>query len=448
MALAASRPLTRRPRRRFAAALFAFSVAALTMGAAAPAAAQDVGGEDEETVVVVEFDYRISGIVRLADEPLADVQLVVEGGGFRVEAVSGDDGRWAVGVPERGEYTVTLNEETLPEGIAVIDENLEQPNVRTITVGQSGSAVANFFIGQGERNTTSLLDQVIERVFNGLNFGLLLALAAIGLSLVFGTTGLSNFAHAELVTFGGLMTLTFGVVLGLPLWLAIPIAIILSAGLGYANDAALWKPLRRKGVGLIPMMIVSIGLSLAVRYLFQLFVGGDTQQLPGATDTSLSIGVFGLSWTDIASMAVSVVVLMAVAYFLLRTRIGKATRAVSDNPSLAAASGIDVDRVIRIVWVMAGALAGLSGILWAYFRPGVSWDMGFQILLLTFAAVTLGGLGTAFGALVGALIVGMFVELSTLIIPSDMKYVGALVILILVLLVRPQGILGRKERIG
>lgn len=420
--------------------LLAGLVSALTLSIAAPASAEEIGLD--------EYDNKISGLVELADQPLADVQLVIAGGGFSVEVVSGEDGRWAVGVPERGEYTVTLNEETLPEGIAVIDPELEQPNVRTITVGQSGSAVANFFIGQGERNTVSLLDQVVERLFNGLNFGLLLALAAIGLSLVFGTTGLSNFAHAELITFGGLMTLLFGVVLGMPIWLAIPIALILSAALGYINDAALWKPLRKKGVGLIPMMIVSIGLSLAVRYIFQMFVGGDTQQLPGATDTSLSIGFFGLSWTDVASMGVSVLVLLAVAYFLLRTRLGKATRAVSDNPALAAASGIDVDRVIRIVWVMAGALAGLSGILWAYFRPGVSWDMGFQILLLTFAAVTLGGLGTAFGALVGALVVGLFVEMSTLIIPSDMKYVGALVILILVLLVRPQGILGRKERIG
>jgi branched-chain amino acid transport system permease protein len=420
--------------------LLAGLVSALTLSIAAPASAEEIGLD--------EYDNKISGLVELADQPLADVQLVIAGGGFSVEVVSGEDGRWAVGVPERGEYTVTLNEETLPEGIAVIDPELEQPNVRTITVGQSGSAVANFFIGQGERNTTSLLDQVVERLFNGLNFGLLLALAAIGLSLVFGTTGLSNFAHAELITFGGLMTLLFGVVFGMPIWLAIPIALVLSAALGYINDAALWKPLRKKGVGLIPMMIVSIGLSLAVRYIFQMFVGGDTQQLPGATDTGLEIGLFGLSWTDVASMGVSVLVLLGVAYFLLRTRLGKATRAVSDNPSLAAASGIDVDRVIRIVWIMSGALAGLSGILWAYFRPGVSWDMGFQILLLTFAAVTLGGLGTAFGALVGALVVGLFVEMSTLIIPSDMKYVGALVILILVLLVRPQGILGRKERIG
>ena len=424
------------------AGLFAAALVALTFAGASSATADEVGLD--------EYDFRIAGNVQLAGEPLEDVLLTIEGNGFDVEVETDAEGRWAVGVPERGDYSITLDEETLPEGIAVIDEEglNDTPNVRDVTIGQSGSTVANYFIGEGERNTVSLADQVLQRVFNGLNFGLLLALAAIGLSLIFGTTGLSNFAHAELITFGGLMTLLFGSILGMPIWIAVPIALVLSAGLGWVNDAALWKPLRRRGVGLIPMMIVSIGLSLAVRYVYQFFVGGGTSQLPGATDTTLSIGFFGVSWIDIGSMAISVVVLLAVAYFLLRTRIGKATRAVSDNPALAAASGIDVDRVIRIVWVMSGALAGLSGILWAYFRPGVSWDMGFQILLLTFAAVTLGGLGTAFGALVGSLIVGFFVEMSTLIIPADMKYVGALVILILVLLVRPQGILGRKERIG
>ncbi len=147
-------------------------------------------------------------------------------------------------------------------------------------------------------------------------------------------------------------------------------------------------------------------------------------------------------------MGVSIVVILAFAWWLQRTRIGKATRAVSDNPSLAAASGIDVDAVVRVVWILAAALAGLAGILWAYFRPGIKWDMGSSILLLIFAAVVLGGLGTAFGALIGSLIVGILVEVSSLWIPADLKYVGALVILILILLFRPQGILGRRERIG
>jgi len=276
------------------AVLFAAVVAALTLSVAAPAAANEVG--------VDEYDNRISGIVRLADDPLEGVRMVVEGGGFTVEVLSNDEGRWAVGVPEQAEYTVTLDESTLPEGIAVIDEEVEQPNVRTVTVGQSGSTVANFFIGQGERNTSSVWDQVIDRLFNGLNFGLLLALAAIGLSLVFGTTGLSNFAHAELITFGAMMAFLFAVALDFPLWLAIIIALILSAAFGWLNDAALWKPLRKKGVGLIPLMIVSIGLSLALRYVYQYFYGGETRQLPGATGSTFSTGFYGLSWIDVGSM--------------------------------------------------------------------------------------------------------------------------------------------------
>jgi len=141
-------------------------------------------------------------------------------------------------------------------------------------------------------------------------------------------------------------------------------------------------------------------------------------------------------------------VILAFALWLQRSRIGKSTRAIADNASLAAASGIDVDKVVRIVWIVSGGLAGLAGVLWAYFRPGIKWDMGTGILLLIFAAVILGGLGTAYGALVGALIVGVLVEISSLWIPADLKYVAALVILIFILLFRPQGILGRRERIG
>ena len=147
-------------------------------------------------------------------------------------------------------------------------------------------------------------------------------------------------------------------------------------------------------------------------------------------------------------MGISIVAIIGFALWLLKSNTGKATRAISDNSDLAAASGIDVDKVVRLVWIVSAALAGLSGVLWAYFRPGIKWDMGTQILLLIFAAVTLGGLGTAFGALIGALVVGILVETSSLFIPSDLKYVGALVVLIGVLLFRPQGLMGRKQRVG
>jgi neutral amino acid transport system permease protein len=136
-----------------------------------------------------------------------------------------------------------------------------------------------------------------------------------------------------------------------------------------------------------------------------------------------------------------------VALMLQRTKIGKAMRAVSDNRDLAASSGINVDRVVLVVWALGGALATLGGVLLGL-SDGVSWDMGFRLLLLMFAGVTLGGLGTAYGALLGSLVVGIFVQVSTLVIPSDIKYVGGLLLLIVILVIRPQGILGARARIG
>jgi len=396
--------------------------------------------------VGADLPYKVVGNVKNEGEPLEGVRIVVSGGGYTAETVTDADGKWLIGVPEKAAYSVTLDQTTLPAGIAVMEEGGAEQSVE---VGQSGSVTKNFFIGEGERIVVSLFDQVVARVIYGLNFGLMLGLAAVGLSLVFGTTGLSNFAHAEMVTFGAIAAFFLGGVLGLPIWIAIPAAVLISSLMGWGLDSGLWRPLRRRGLGLVQLMIVSIGLSLAVRYIFQFFVGGGTTQLPGFDSPKIKLfGATSLSIIDMASMVLSLVVIIAFAWWLMNTQTGKATRAISDNPDLAAASGIDVDGVIRTVWIVAAGLAGLAGVLWAYFRPGIKWDMGAQILLLIFAAVTLGGLGTAFGALLGSLVVGLLVEVSSLVIPADLKYVGALVVLIVILLVRPQGILGRKERIG
>lgn len=396
--------------------------------------------------VGADLPYKVVGNVKNEGEPLEGVRIVVAGGGYTAETVTDADGKWLIGVPEKAAYSVTLDQTTLPSGIAVMEEGGAEQSVE---VGPSGSVTKNFFIGEGERIVVSLFDQVVARVIYGLNFGLMLGLAAVGLSLVFGTTGLSNFAHAEMVTFGAIAAFFLGGVLGLPIWIAIPAAVLVSSLMGWGLDSGLWRPLRRRGLGLVQLMIVSIGLSLAVRYIFQFLVGGGTTQLPGFDSPKIKLfGATSLSIIDMASMVLSLVVIIAFAWWLMNTQTGKATRAISDNPDLAAASGIDVDGVIRTVWIVAAGLAGLAGVLWAYFRPGIKWDMGAQILLLIFAAVTLGGLGTAFGALLGSLVVGLLVEVSSLVIPADLKYVGALVVLIVILLVRPQGILGRKERIG
>ncbi len=414
----------------------------LSMPGASFAASGDDGGDDS-----TDLPYTIVVNVRSGGEAVAGATVTVKGGDFEGEATTDEDGRARIGVPDKETvWTIELVKSSLPSGVEAPDGFAF---TQEATFGAGSSVTKNFTLVAAERQTTSFADQLASRVVNGLNFGLMLALAAIGLSLVFGTTGLSNFAHGEMVTFGALMALLFSTGVGWSIWIAIPIAVVLSAGFGFAMDAGLWRPLRRKGLGTVQLMIVSIGLSLALRYLYQMFVGGGTEQLPGAVSQTIpGLGPIRLTVTDVISMAVSLIVIGLFAWWLMRTRIGRATRAVSDNPSLAAASGIDVDGVVRIVWIVAAGLAGLSGVLWAYFRPGIKWDMGTSILLLIFAAVTLGGLGTAFGALIGSIIVGLLVEVSTLWIPSDLKYVGALVVLIVILLFRPQGILGRRERIG
>ena len=319
--------------------------------------------------VGTELPYRVQGNVKNEGTALEGVRIVVSGGGYTAETVTDADGKWLIGVPEKAGYSVSLDQLTLPEGIAVIEEGGAEQSVE---IGPSGAVTKNFFIGEGERIVVSLFDQIIARIIYGLNFGLMLGLAAVGLSLVFGTTGLSNFAHAEMVTFGAVTAFFLGGVLSLPIWIAIPVAVLISGAMGWGLDSGLWRPLRRRGLGLVQLMIVSIGLSLAVRYIFQFFVGGGTNQLPGFDAPKIKLfGATSLSVIDITSMALSLVVIFAFAWWLLNTQTGKATRAISDNPDLAAASGIDVDKVIRIVWIVAAGLAGLAGVLWAYFRPGI-----------------------------------------------------------------------------
>jgi branched-chain amino acid transport system permease protein len=143
----------------------------------------------------------------------------------------------------------------------------------------------------------------------------------------------------------------------------------------------------------------------------------------------------------------SLLILVVTALGLRFTRLGKATRAVSDNPDLASATGIDSEKVIRLVWIIGGALAAAGGVFRGLDEQ-VSFDMGGRLLFLLFAGITLGGLGSAFGALVGGFVVGVMVEVSSLVVPTELKTAPALLVLILVLLLRPQGILGRAQRVG
>lgn len=425
--------------------LFAALIVFLTaLAGSSPAQAQTLN-----TVVSIHTEDKtvsqliVGGTVKNDGKGVAGIKLHVTGPNFDEIAVTDENGKWQLVVPTKAKYKVAIDLTSLPKGVDLRDPSVTE---READVTVTDTAAVLFPLGKSTRVIQSFGDQLTIRLFAGLNLGLLLAVAAIGISLIFGTTGLNNFAHGELVSFGALFGWLTAVVFNLPLILAGVITILASAAFGYFQDALLWKPLRNRRVGLNQMMIVSIGLAIVVRYLLLIFFGGETKVLSGSFE-SVKIGPIDTTVTSLAAMGLAVVTLAAVALFLTRTRIGKATRAVSDNSALAAASGIDVERIIRIVWVVAGGLTGLSGLLYGL-QFQASWLTGSQILLLLFAAVTLGGLGTALGATVGALIIGFVVELSSLVLPVDLKYAAALVILILVLLVRPQGVLGKKQRIG
>jgi len=422
--------------RRIMAALGAAFVALVALFALAQPAAAD--GEQ----VSGRLENRIEG----TKTPISGVTITVVGEGFEGSTTSADDGTWAIPVPQQGNYEVSIDISTLPEGVALTDP--DKVTVVTTVKPPTSNRIIIFPLGVSTAQTTTVWEQAAQLTVSGLQFGLLIALGALGLSLIYGTTGLTNFAHGEIVTFGALATWTLNAGMGIPFVLAAFLGLILSGAFGWLNNAGLWKPLRKRGTGLIAMMIVSIGLALFLRNFYLFFYGGDKRAYAEYSGTAgLEFGPVSITPTDIVAMIVAVIALGVVVVAVQRTRMGKATRAVSDNPSLASSAGINVERVITVVWVVGAALAGLSGILLG-FSQQVSFQMGFQILLLIFAAVTLGGLGTIWGAIVGSLVVGLFLQLTTLVIPTELKSVGALLVLIVILLVRPYGLLGRRERVG
>jgi neutral amino acid transport system permease protein len=406
---------------------------AVLVGLAGPALAQDAGGA-------------IRGTLNNGGEPVEGATIIVEQDGDEVDEVESDaTGAFRLEVPEPGDYTVTLDLDSLPEGVTVREEGGE---VREVTVRPGATAPALFILGEGDRETTGTARRALQLFVGGLQFGLVIAMGAIGLSLIFGTTGLTNFAHGEFLTGGAFAAYIFNVTFDIPFIPATLMAVVVGAVFGALVNKGLWAPLRRRGTGLIAALVISIGLSLVLRYLFLYFFGGSSRSYAQySTQRPITVLTVQITPRDLIIMALSTIVLTLVGLALIKTRLGKATRAVADNPSLAASSGIDVERVINVVWILGTALAVLGGVFLALSQQ-VSYLLGFQILLLLFAGVTLGGLGTAFGALVGSLVIGIFTQLSTLVIPAELQNVGALVVLILILVVRPQGILGRAERVG
>jgi branched-subunit amino acid ABC-type transport system permease component len=442
-------------------ALLVMLIPTVSAHAATPATSTDEGCQYEDDEETISIKGCLRDLRETPPTPVSGVAVTVLDEAGEVVGEDETDETGAFDVPIPGDpaaalgktFTVQIDESTLPEDAGLRDPDQVELTIRFTTT--SDQAVS-FPIGDPLAGSSGKLTQALQLTVGGLVFSALLAMAALGLSMVFGTTGLTNFSHGELITFGAIVAFAFDrlpgdVTIGganITVILGVVIAFIASAGFGWLNDAALWRPLRRRGTGVIAMMIVSIGLSLFLRNLYQYFTGAQSQNYSQySAVTPWEIGPLLVTPKEVAVFLVAMAVLVATTSLLQYTRVGKATRAVADNPALSAATGINVERVINLVWIGGTALAGLSGALLGM-TQGFDYQLGFKILLLVFAAVVLGGLGTIWGAIVGAFIIGIFTELTTLFVPAEFKFVGALLLLIVVLLVRPQGLLGRAQRVG
>lgn len=422
----------------------------------------------------------VSGVLQDASQkPVAGVTITLSGT-EKATTTSAADGQWAFSVSADGDYTVSIDPSVASahglkasSATVEIDKNSfskQRGVVRFDTSSSESSSSASSSPSDGSSSSSSsgessssasrtedsggstwwsdVQARFWQQLFSGVIFGLMLGLMSMGMNLIYGTTGLSSFSHGEQVTLGGLMAYVGTQMLHMPLWASAVFAILVGGVTGWIQNDLVWAPLRRRHVGTMQQMIVTIGLSMALQYTYQFFFGGSTLGITMHVPEGFQIGPITTDAPTLLSAAIAIAVIVGVTVFLYGTRIGRATRAVSDNSALAAASGINVERVVRVVWILSTSLAALSGVLMGIYLNGVAWNTGALLLLLMFSAVTLGGLGTANGALVGSLIIGVVADMSSLVIPNDMRYASALAILIIVLLIRPQGLFGKSQRVG
>ena len=305
---------------------------------------------------------------------------------------------------------------------------------------------------------------MLDQLGNGLLLGIIISVASVALSLLYGVTRIVNFAHGEVIALGAIATLFFSSPvdyrvlfldkfspLGINFALSCLLAVLLCGLFGGLLELILFRPLRKGNVGNIAVLVVTIGLSIFIRHLYLLFATGRVQNFPLELERRQTYLFFDMTPRNLKVLIAGIFVMILIGLLLTYTKLGKAMRAVRDSEELSSISGINSDNIILITWISSSMLAGLAGVFQAIIND-VRWNMGFLILLLIFAGTVLGGIGTSFGAMVGGFIIGILVQVSVGL-PfmeghTEAKNAVALAIMIVILLFRPQGIFGKKERIS
>jgi branched-chain amino acid transport system permease protein/neutral amino acid transport system permease protein len=280
-----------------------------------------------------------------------------------------------------------------------------------------------------------------------LGFGLVtaavLAIASVGFTLQFAVTDVLNLAYAAIMIFGAYIAYAVNQA-GLSVWLGLLVAVVASALISVLLNVGVYAPFQRRGTAPITMVIVSLGMTLIIEFGVQAVTGGTAVSYTMSNGPTLQAGGLNLTGVQIAIMVLAVLVMAAVHGLLRYTKLGKAMRATAANRSLARNCGIRASQVITLTWAITGALCGLAGVVFAIDSGSFDATSTDIFLILILAAVFLGGPGSAYGAMLGAVVIGLATEVSAVFIPADYKYVVAFVALLVILGVRPTGLLGAR----
>jgi len=277
-------------------------------------------------------------------------------------------------------------------------------------------------------------------LLNGLVTGMVLALPALALSLIFGILRFPNFAIGAMLATGAYAAYVFNALLGLPLAPAAALGALAMAALSALLGRLVFEPLGDRGS--ITLLVASMGVALVLENVVRFAFGNDPRSFAVAVARPFRVLDLRINREQMITAAVALTCMLAVHLLLRHTRLGRAMRAVADNPDLAAARGIERRRVHLAVWALAGALSGLAGVLIGL-DTALDPNMGWHHIVPVFAAAILGGIGSPFGAVAGALTLGVVAELSILVVPAYYRTAVAFAVMVALLLIRPWGLFGR-----
>lgn len=279
-----------------------------------------------------------------------------------------------------------------------------------------------------------------------LGFGLVtssvLAIAAVGFTLQFGVTDVLNLAYGAVMIAGAYLAYVLNSH-GVNIWIALVVAVVACSAASVLLNAGVYTPFQRRGSAPITMVIVSLGMTLIIEFGVQAIAGGTSVSYQMSQGPAVTAGGFTLSAVQLVVIGLSLVVMAGTHVLLRYTRLGKAMRATAANRNLARNCGIRTGRVITATWAITGALCGLAGVVFAMDAGSFDATSTDLFLVLILAATFLGGPGQAYGAMLGAVIIGLATEVSAAYITADYKYVIAFVALLVMLGVRPTGLLGK-----